>query len=61
MNTHINIGDFSSLQVDFEEVSAEINNCVGTVFAKDKFQTLPPWVLKEIVTLEDCVNEVKPE
>lgn len=50
--------DFSSLQTDFEEAQAEIGRCVGTLFAKDKYQTLPGWVLKELVALEDCVNEV---
>jgi hypothetical protein len=35
--------------------------CVGQTFATDKFQTLPAWVLKGLINLEDTVNEVTPE
>ena len=61
MKNHIKIDDFVSLQTDFEEIVVEMQKCVGSVFATDKFQTLPPWVLKQFVALEDCINEVTPE
>jgi len=38
-----------------------MEKCVGIVFATDKFQTLPSWVLKAFIALEDCVNEITPE
>lgn len=62
MNRHIKINDFSSLWTDFEDITGEIAHCctIG-VFAKDKYQTLPNWVVKEIVALEDCVNGVTNE
>ena len=62
MNRHIKINDFSSLWTDFEDITGEIAHCctIG-VFAKDKYQTLPNWVIKEIIALEDCVNSVTNE
>jgi len=30
------------------------------VFGKDKYTTLPGWVLKNIMALEDCVNDITP-
>lgn len=61
MKNHIKIDDFVSLQTDFESIVSEMEKCVGSVFATDKFQTLPPWVLKQFIALEDCINEVTPE
>jgi len=38
-----------------------MEKCIGVVFATDKFQTLPPWVLKHLLLLDECINEVTPE
>jgi len=37
MKNHIKIDDFVSLQEDFEKISVEMEKCVGSVFATDKF------------------------
>ena len=38
MKNHINIGDFSALQVDFDDIQTEIQKCIATsVFATDKY------------------------
>jgi hypothetical protein len=58
MRNHIKIADFNQLQEDFEEITVELEKCIGTVIATDKVHTLPGWVLKNFVALEDCVNEV---
>mmetsp|Transcript_30561 Transcript_30561/g.46857 ORF Transcript_30561/g.46857 Transcript_30561/m.46857 type:complete len:903 (+) Transcript_30561:26-2734(+) len=60
MNNHIKIGDFNSLQTDFDDYQAELNRCIGVIFAKDKLTTLPGWVLKPLMDLEDCINDVTP-
>ena len=52
---HIKIEDFSALQSDLDEIIAEMEKCVEKVFATDKIQTLPGWVLSNLVALEDCV------
>jgi len=36
-----------------------MEKCIGTAFATDKFQTLPSYVLKNLMALEDCVIEVQ--
>ena len=46
MNNHIGNKDWNTLVSDIENTISEINTCAGKVFATDKFQTLPPWVLK---------------
>ena len=58
---HIKIGDFVQLENDFTAICSQMEACIGQVFAKDKFQTLPTWVLKNIMDLEDCVLEVTNE
>ena len=35
-----------------------MEKCIGFAFATDKHQTLPSWVLKNLVVLEDCVLEI---
>jgi hypothetical protein len=42
---HMKIGDFVQLESDFADVCHQLEICIGQVFATDKFQTLPPWVL----------------
>ena len=37
MKNHIKIDDFVSLQTDFDNIQTEMEKCVGTVFATDKF------------------------
>ena len=37
MKNHIKTNDFTSIQVDFETILEEIDKCVGSVFATDKF------------------------
>lgn len=61
MANHIKIRDFGALGQDFDAVIAELAKCVGSVFATDKFTTLPPWVLKNLVALDDCVLETTKE
>jgi translation initiation factor 3 subunit C len=58
---HIKICDFVTLENDFTEIQNELEKCIGSVFATDKFQTLPPWVLKNLMALDDCVQEVTNE
>ena len=58
MNNHIKINDWLAMQTNLEEVVAEMDKCVDKVFADDKNQTLPGWVLKQFMDLEDCVLEV---
>jgi hypothetical protein len=61
MKNHIKINDFTKLQADFEEIAVEMSKCVGFCFAEDKLQTLPDWVLKNFIALEDCVLDVTNE
>jgi translation initiation factor 3 subunit C len=58
MKNHVKIADFNSLQEDFENIIREFQLCIGMVFATDKFQTLPGWVLKNLMVLEDSINDV---
>jgi hypothetical protein len=58
---HIKISDFVQLENDFTDIVSNLEICIGQVFAKDKLQTLPPWVLKNLMDLEDCVLEVTNE
>ena len=58
MKNHIRIMDFTALQSDFDDIQTELGKCVGYSFATDKLQTLPAWVIKNLVALEDCVLEV---
>ena len=58
MKNHIKIDDFTQLQTDFDDMQSEIEKCAGQVFATDKLQTLPGWVLKGFVALEDCINDI---
>lgn len=61
MVNHSKINDFTALFNDFEEIQSEMDKCVGSVFATDKLQTLPPWVLKHLMILDDCINEITNE
>ena len=61
MNNHMKNKDFGALGRDFDNIITELTKCVGTAFATDKFTTLPPWVLKQLVALDDMVNEVTNE
>lgn len=38
-----------------------MDKCVGSVFATDKYQTLPAWVLKNLLEINDCINDITPE
>lgn len=58
---HTKNNDFGSLLTDFEQIQEEMDKCVGSVFATDKFQTLPIWVLKNLLEINDCVNDITPE
>ena len=58
MKNHIKINDFQQLQIDFDEIQAELEKCIGQIFATDKFQTLPNWVLKGLISMDDCINDV---
>lgn len=58
MINHTKNNDFVSLQNDFEQIQTEMEKCVAVVFATDKLQTLPTWVLKHFLILDDCINDV---
>ena len=53
--------DFGALCDDFDAIGTEMEKSVGSAFATDKFTTLPPWVLKNLVALEDCLLGVTAE
>ena len=36
MQTHVNISDFTQVQNDLDEIIAELQKCIGSVFATDK-------------------------
>jgi len=38
-----------------------MDKCIGSVIATDKFQTLPAWVLKNLLEISDCINDVTAE
>ena len=63
MKNHTKNGDFVSLQnIDLEAIQKEIQACIDNkVFGTDKLQTLPGWVLKNLMLFEDCIIEVTPE
>ena len=37
MKNHINNGDWTSIQVDFETILEEMEKCIGSVYATDKY------------------------
>jgi hypothetical protein len=38
-----------------------MEKCIGSVIATDKLQTLPVWVLKDFLEINDCINDITPE
>ena len=58
---HTKISDFMSLQNDLDEIITEMGKCIGVAFATDNYNTLPRWVLKELINIEDCVLDVTAE
>jgi len=54
----LKIEDWKGLEANWTEINKEMDKCVDKAFATDKNQTLPGWVLKQLLELKEAVDNV---